>query len=57
MAAINSEFGDRGIQIFAQFLDTKWPLGYAILDVQKITVEMVVELSQMPGAIKVSLLN
>lgn len=57
MAAINKEFGDRGIQIFAQFLDTKWSLGYAVLDVQQITDEMVAEMQSIKGTIKLNFLN
>lgn len=57
MAAINKEFGDRGIQIFAQFLDTKGPLGYAVLDVQQITDEMVAEMQSIQGTIKLNFLN
>ena len=57
MAAINKEFGDRGIQIFAQFLDTKGSLGYAVLDVQQITDEMVAEMQSIKGTIKLNFLN
>lgn len=57
MAAINREFGDRGIQIFSQFLDTKGSLGYAILDVQQITQEMIEEMELIEGTIKLNFLN
>ena len=57
MAAINNEFGERGIQIFAQFLDTKGSLGYAVLHVQQVTDEMVAEMQSINGMIKLNFLN
>ena len=51
MAKLNTIFWEHHIQIYSQHLDTFENIGYAALDVEKATPEILSEISQLPGNI------
>lgn len=53
LLAINKVFGDRGINVERQVLDTQGELGYAILDVnQEWTPELISALKEIPNTVR-----